>query len=1166
MLPWVLAAASVTLGATALAFLLDRETPEEWKLQDELQRDKERLYEELQTLRRESGHELATRRERLAKQLAARRARACRKYRARIDLPMQEFADLAASLQRDLSDKTISPFRRNALVLLRGRLEDTRNRLAAFDLYAEWYLGQQDRLADGRQYEVLITFADPAPRLPEDWYYDGKVGLASVLELGKHRNAYGQQLDLKQDLTQGLQEPKYSDAFQRALLLQHPDQEAIPVQLLASKNARYFKACILRGAVYVEHILEKRPCVAIVSRLRNHERLGEGYEVRCFPGFCRIDNSRGMDSGIRAFLPRSESAFPGKRYQPGERLEVLPHHHDLTLKNRDLTVTQQPASLALLGGSAAPVFLLADGALHELDPMLNEAASGATWQLRDCRETPHALLITLQLGAWQIEAQAEVGEAQLRVTSLARGGMAITLDQLPFSLRLIDQKFSQSVYCDVLRFQEFTNFCRQQALFGQDADARRTAGQFFERWRRVTDFLLEESGYQTFWLEARGKPQDHEWDCACGQDLRASIERMHDGGRSPPRLFLEELHVNHMGERWLQVAELKGVPDALSHGVLRLSHAGVRRPRPEQGFRPAVPPALRVRVPNGGELANLDRQKRALQAFMSGRMLNPALQQILLMPDRYAAHPDPVWAERVKTGLSWQNPLWQDPSSAKPAKQVVEAALIESNLYLIQGPPGTGKTTCIVELLHQIYAAGPETRVLVVSQQNTAVDNALSGFVKRYPEHAQHILRIGSDAEKVHEDLRPRATDEVLGSYLVGRQQAYSRAAALGQTGLANSIDGWIKSIYTPGTNERPAKFDEELTGLIVRDHKLVGATCVGLASRRHGTDRLEFDVCIVDEGGRSTVPELLIPLMRSRKVIIIGDHFQLPPSIASRLREADAKETLPFLQETFLKSSFFEHLYNNLQLGCRGRLVEQYRMVEPIGDLVADLFYSQKGDRGLINGKLHDRKFFLDPEHPLRWHDVPLGRQEKERGVGTSLVNLAEAQEIVHFLTIAAKALASRRASPGAALAKKTVAIITPYGAQKRHIAELLRQGAAMGHEVAEVMHIEVDTVDSFQGSEADIVLYSTVRTHGAISFLLDRQRLNVACSRARENLVFFGSMDFLRAREARSGEFLFSRIIERAALTPTRASENASRIDEERIEAAGERRVSQRAMRSSR
>jgi superfamily I DNA and/or RNA helicase len=233
-------------------------------------------------------------------------------------------------------------------------------------------------------------------------------------------------------------------------------------------------------------------------------------------------------------------------------------------------------------------------------------------------------------------------------------------------------------------------------------------------------------------------------------------------------------------------------------------------------------------------------------------------------------------------------------------------------------------------------------------------------------------------------------------------------------------------------------------------------------------------------------------------------------------LYEADAKETLPFLEDTFLKTSFFEKLYENLPPQCRGRLQDQFRMVEPIGDLVANLFYTDKDKRCLFNGRIHSREHFLDPEHTLRWHSVNGGRQENEIGE-TSLFNTREAEVILDFLRVASQSRSNRDPQQGDEFRGKHVAIITPYGAQKRLIIRLLDKESK-----------KVNTVDAFQGSEADIVLYSTVRTKGDISFLLDRQRLNVACSRARENLVFFGATKFLREYESRSGKFLFSKIID--------------------------------------
>jgi len=1086
---------------------------------------------------------------RLVRELSDERATAVNSYLGRLGGVDGEFAALRARLREDLADASVSPFRRNSLQLLQARLDDACNRLAAYRQYGGWFLERQRKLLDSCRHEELLDMDVPSSRLPEDWFYDGKVGLIEVPEIGS-RNRYGQILQLLEEK----QGEHYSDAVQRALLLQHPDQGAIPVQLLGGKNLRYFKACVLRGALYVEHIQQRLPCVGIVMRFAGSNARGEGYEVRCFPGFCAVDGQLALTGGVRAFLPLSESAFPGRRYRPGERLEVLLHHHDLLLKG-GVTLTQQPESLDLGSSSAAMIFVAADAAQHDLAPLLLETER-SSWQLRGCQEVGSELAVSLQLGLWRVDATVAVDECFLRVQALSAVGIeSVALDTLPFALRIIDDRFSGSVHADALRFAEFRQFCRQQALFGGDSEARRAAGAFFERWNRINEYLRDRKGYETFTLEPVAEPEDRVWDCVCGagllRRLKKEDEEFGKRQRSMPRLYIEELHNGAAGERWLRIGELKGVPEKLASGVVRLPHGGIQRSVPGRGLRPAVPARLRLRIPDGRELANLDRQRLALQAFMSGRLLNPALQQILLMPGRYEPVSDPTWSQRVQAGLSWHNPEWQAPQAAVSAKRIVEEALIESNLYLVQGPPGTGKTTCIVEMLYQIYAANPETRVLVVSQQNTAVDNALTRFLQRHPAQAANILRIGNDAEKVQAELQPRMADAVLGEYFIDRQQAYSRAAALGESAKAAWIQAWMERIYQRREGRSP--YDEELAQLLVDGHPLVGATCVGLASRRHGVDRMDFDLCIIDEGGRSTVPEMLIPLLRCRKAIIIGDHFQLPPSVASELMEADSREILPFLEDAFLKTSFFERLYEDLTDGCRGRLTEQFRMVEPIGDLVADLFYTTAGKRGLFNGKRHDRRGFLDPDHPLRWHDVPHGREELENGKGPSRFNTAEAQAVRDFITVAADAL---RMQADEESRRKTVAVITPYGAQKRLIRQLLKEGS----DVSDVLDIEVDTVDSFQGSEADIVLYSTVRTKGSIHFLLDWRRLNVACSRARENLVFFGCSEFLLRRETRSDRPLFTVIYERATKT---AAPQALKSQPTRRGAVGRRRTSAWTMR---
>lgn len=1125
----ILAAAGVALVATAAAFLLDRDSEDEKRLHAELKVKLDALKRHYASAQCQPVRTQAEEKQ-FAEDLLKLRASTCRGYLDRLDGTHFEFEALAKRLRTDLADSSISPYRRNALRLLQARLEDACHRLEAYKRYSQWYLGRQDELYRRKQFQALENMPVPCSRLPDDWYYTGKVGLITPSEIGS-RNVYGQRLELRCDRVK----ERYSDAFQRALMLQHPRQQEVPVQLVAAKDPRYFRACVLRGSLYVEHIMERLPCTGVVTRFRSHHSFGDGYEVRCFPTFCKVE-SRQAASGIRAFLPMSESIFPGKRHPSGERLEVLLHHHDLLLKSSDLTVTQQHESLAIGSTGNAPIILTVDGREHDLGPLLLEAEK-SPWQLREVSDIDGSLNIAFQLGPWHVTTTASEHDGQLRVLSIEHVGIdSVELDALPFAVRMVDQRLSALVHVDGLRFNEFLQFCRQLKIFGANDEARRAASEFFQRWNRATDYLLERRAYQTFDLtptKLMPGVREEELDCICRASLSDAVQELVQDGRKAPRLFIEALHSGPYGERWIQIAELKGIPESLGQHAYRLPHTGIRPPNMEQSFRLAEPAQMRLRIPNGGELANLTRQKRALQTFMGGRLVNRKLQQILLMPELYQAEPDPSWVHRVKGGLAWQDPNWRSPEAACTAKRIVEEALIESNLYLIQGPPGTGKTTCIVELLHQIYAADPDTRVLVVSQQNTAVDNALGRFLRRFPAAAPKTLRVSRDPSRIQDDVRGRATDTVLSEYIIGRQQDYSRSAALGQDIRAAWIHEWMQRVYSESRGSQP--FDVELSETLVGDYSLVGATCVGLASRRHGVDRLSFDVCIIDEGGRSTVPELLIPLMRSRKAIIIGDHFQLPPSVAQELYESEARQALPFLEEieeNFLRTSFFEQLYERLPQNCRGRLVEQFRMVEPIGDLVGELFYSVNGKRGLINGRIngqpHDRSHFLDAECPVRWRDVPNGREEREAGVGHSLSNRAEAEAICGFVAEAARSLRSRDHQD--ASMQKSVAIITPYGAQKRLIRTMLKDRSS----IDDVLDIKVDTVDSFQGSEADIVLYSTVRTHGNIRFLLDRQRLNVACSRARENLVFFGCGHFLSRQERKTGQLLFSRIMDLAGFHP--------------------------------
>ncbi|WP_230079743.1 DEAD/DEAH box helicase [Helicobacter pylori] len=171
--------------------------------------------------------------------------------------------------------------------------------------------------------------------------------------------------------------------------------------------------------------------------------------------------------------------------------------------------------------------------------------------------------------------------------------------------------------------------------------------------------------------------------------------------------------------------------------------------------------------------------------------------------------------------------------------------------------------------------------------------------------------------------------------------------------------------------------------------------------------------------------------------------------------------------------------------------LNEQFRMPASIGSLVSQLFYKKE----LKNGMIKNTKQFYDPENIIRWINVE-GEHKLEK---TSSYNKDQVQKIIELLEQIDRTLNQRKI-------RKTIGIITPYNAQKRRLRSEVEKCGFKNFD-----ELKIDTVDAFQGEEADIIIYSTVKTtYGNLSFLLDSKRLNVAISRVKENLIFMGKKSF--------------------------------------------------------
>ncbi len=296
------------------------------------------------------------------------------------------------------------------------------------------------------------------------------------------------------------------------------------------------------------------------------------------------------------------------------------------------------------------------------------------------------------------------------------------------------------------------------------------------------------------------------------------------------------------------------------------------------------------------------------------------------------------------------------------------------------------------------------------------------------------------------------------------------------------------------------------------RSRALFG-TCLGAAgnpSVANGT----FDWVIVDEAGRATPPELLVPLVRGRRAILVGDHRQLPPVLDRELpsEELDALG----LSRQELERSLFQTLFETLSESYRVVLDTQYRMAPSIGTMISDVFY----EGTIINGDHGFASTVPWPLTPLLWIDTSPFEDRFDESQGGSFRNLREVRMVRDVLE-RWKAHIDNGAKPLA------IAVITGYEAQRKLLESELHLSDS---HLWEGLGLELNTVDGFQGRERDLVIYSAVRSNrrGDIGFLSDARRLNVALSRAREHLVIIGDAQTLRLGTGPGGPNPFRRVLD--------------------------------------
>lgn len=517
---------------------------------------------------------------------------------------------------------------------------------------------------------------------------------------------------------------------------------------------------------------------------------------------------------------------------------------------------------------------------------------------------------------------------------------------------------------------------------------------------------------------------------------------------------------------------------------------------------------------------------------------NPRLCDFLFDP-RYAGEFDEDLEEVKKriTETKIENYLNEKQLEA------VAKAVSAPDIAIIQGPPGTGKTTVIAEIIWQQILKKPDSKILLTSQTNLAVDNALERLQGRRGIRPVRIQNASTEKEVGIEAKR----------YMLNFMEDWCK-----KTNAENEDNGvniWIDSILRDMTEDEKyaSVIDQWKKDLIVRDRNtreqfyeayksnvnLVAATCSICGSKQlqeiyallFGNNENAFDVVIMDEASKATPLEMSVPMVWGKKIIIIGDHKQLPPmmnedNIVLSLKKANQKvlaETIENFQE-----SQFELLFRSafkLKPSIVATLDTQYRMHKQIMNTISH-FYSEELEEGLKCGladedmdneeynargsRYHGLTLpgFIAPQTHAIWVDVDT--PESQPSGSTSYVNNGELNAIRTVIKALQKADGFQKFMDSQEKPEdKEIGIITFYGAQYGKIKEMYKDG-----KIDKSLPLRINVVDKFQGMERNIIIISTVRSNKEhrYGFAEDIRRINVGFSRARRLLIVVGNKQFFR------------------------------------------------------
>lgn len=413
---------------------------------------------------------------------------------------------------------------------------------------------------------------------------------------------------------------------------------------------------------------------------------------------------------------------------------------------------------------------------------------------------------------------------------------------------------------------------------------------------------------------------------------------------------------------------------------------------------------------------------------------------------------------------------FQNSTLNESQEQAVKAVLENNSLTILHGPPGTGKTTTLIEAIHQLVSR--DEKVLVSAPSNAAVDNIAKGLVAR----GMKILRVGNST-KIDDSLMMHTPEGKLSDKSIQKEikALKKRAEEFRKMALT------YKRKFGKAEREQRSLLFKEVKSIRAEIRKILSynedklyeqaqvilGTPIGLLDSH--LSKIKFQTLVLDEAAQCLEPLAWCIFPLAEKYVLAGDPFQLPPTVLSP--QAEKLGFNKSILEVCFEKSNSVYLLNT-----------QYRMRRAIAGFSSEFFY-----KGELQTPLHLENL---GNHVTFFDTAGSGNEEQRGTLGVSLMNEGE-------LELVQKIISQEK------LNAHEIALISPYSAQVFLAKEKLPS------------EIRISTIDSFQGQEYHTVIVSLVRSNdeGQIGFLSDVRRMNVALTRAKENLIVIGDSATLGA-----------------------------------------------------